>query len=226
MQQNKRRIKIKESNNYGLDRVSMIAEFDGNEEELFKLDLGNVLPVLPLRNMVLFPTAVLPVSVGRESSLQLVREMQEKKGYFAVVCQKDPKLEEPTYKDIYPTGTIAKVIKVFEMPDGHVTALLQGMQRVKVKRFTRTAPYIRGSVERLEEILPAKNDTEYKTILEDCRDTVGKIISEEISNAPIIFIPITIVVAVSAAMSILYAEAFVPVAFAKFSSNVTAKISW
>ena len=175
MQQNKKRIRIKEGNNYGLDRISMIAEFDGNEEELFKLDFGNVLPVLPLRNMVLFPTAVLPVSVGRESSLQLIREMQEKKGYFAVVCQKDPKLEEPTYKDIYPTGTIAKVIKVFEMPDGHVTALLQGMQRVNVKRFTRTAPYIRGSVERMEEILPNKNDTEYNTVLDDCRDTVVKI---------------------------------------------------
>ena len=144
MQQNKKRIKIKESNNYGLDRISMIAEFDGNEEELFKLDFGNVLPVLPLRNMVLFPTAVLPVSVGREASLQLIHEMQEKKGYFAVVCQKDHRVEEPIYKDIYPTGTIAKVIKIFEMPDGHVTALLQGMQRVRVKRFTRTAPYIRG----------------------------------------------------------------------------------
>ena len=84
MQQNKKRIKIKESNSYGLDRISMIAEFDGNEEELFKMDPGSVLPVLPLRNMVLFPTAVLPVSVGRESSLKLIREMYEKKSNFAV----------------------------------------------------------------------------------------------------------------------------------------------
>lgn len=175
MQQNKKRIRIKEGNNYGLDRISMIAEFDGNEEELFKLDLGNVLPVLPLRNMVLFPTAVLPVSVGREASLQLIREMHEKNGYFAVVCQKDHKVEEPIYKDVYPTGTIAKVIKIFEMPDGHVTALLQGMQRVKVKRFTRIAPYIRGSVERLEEILPNKSDAEYNTLLDTCRETIVKI---------------------------------------------------
>ncbi|MBQ5663910.1 MAG: endopeptidase La [Bacteroidaceae bacterium] len=175
MQQNKKRIKIKNSNNYGLDRISMIAEFDGNEEELFKMDPGSVLPVLPLRNMVLFPTAVLPVSVGRESSLKLIREMYEKKSNFAVVCQKDHKVDEPTFKDIYNAGTVAKVIKIFDMPDGNVTALLQGIQRVRIKRFTRTSPYIRGSVERMDEILPNKNDAEYKTLLEDCRDTIIRI---------------------------------------------------
>ena len=100
MQRNKKSLKIKNSDNYGLERISMIAEFDGNEEELFKLDFGGVLPVLPLRNMVLFPTAVLPVSVGRASSLQLVREVYENKGYVAVVCQKDPDVEAPQQKDI------------------------------------------------------------------------------------------------------------------------------
>ena len=174
MQQHKKNFKIKNSNGYGLDRISMIAEFDGNEEELFKLDLGSVLPVLPLRNMVLFPTSVLPVSVGREASLQLIREMSENKGYFAVVCQKDPTNEFPTFKDVYHIGTIAKVIKIFEMPDGHVTALLQGVQRVKIKRFTRTKPYLRGSIERLEEILPDKDNEEYNVLLEDCRNTVLK----------------------------------------------------
>lgn len=175
MQQNKKKFKIKESSSYGMDRISMIAEFEGNEEDLFKLDFGKTMPVLPLRNMVLFPTAVLPVSVGRETSLNLIREMNHNKGYFAVVCQQDPKHNEPSYKDIYPTGTVAKVIKIFDMPDGNVTAILQGIQRVKVKRFTRSQPYIRGSVERLEEILPNKNDDEYKTLLDNCRETIIKI---------------------------------------------------
>ncbi len=174
MQHNKK-IKIKSGNNYGFDRISMIAEFDGNEEDLFKLDLGSVLPVLPLRNMVLFPTAVLPVSVGRESSLKLIREMYEKKGYFAVVCQKDPTKEEPKFDDIYNVATIAKVIKIFEMPDGNLTALLQGVQRVKIKRLTRLNPYLRGSLVRLEEIIPNKNDDEYNAVLEQCRETIIKI---------------------------------------------------
>lgn len=170
-----KKIKIKNSSNYGLERIAMIAEFDGNEEELFKLELGNVLPVLPLRNMVLFPTAVLPVSVGRESSLQLIREMYEKREYFAVVCQKEPTNEDPKFEDVYQVGTVAKVIKLLEMPEGHVTAILQGMQRVKIKRFTRIKPYLRGSVERCEEILPNKKNEEYNTLLEQCRETVIKV---------------------------------------------------
>ena len=87
MQRNKKSLKIKNSDNYGLERISMIAEFDGNEEELFKIDFGGVLPILPLRNMVLFPTAVLPVSVGRASSLQLVREVYENKGDRKASCR-------------------------------------------------------------------------------------------------------------------------------------------
>ncbi|MBR5849353.1 MAG: LON peptidase substrate-binding domain-containing protein, partial [Bacteroidaceae bacterium] len=172
MQRNKKSLKIKNSDNYGLERISMIAEFDGNEEELFKLDFGGVLPVLPLRNMVLFPTAVLPVSVGRASSLQLVREVYENKGYVAVVCQKVPDVEAPQQKDIYKIGTVAKIIKLLEMPGGTFTAILQGLQRVKIKRLTRLTPYLRGSIERQEEILPKKNDEEYLSLIKDCRETV------------------------------------------------------
>lgn len=172
MQRNKKSLKIKNSDNYGLERISMIAEFDGNEEELFKIDFGGVLPILPLRNMVLFPTAVLPVSVGRASSLQLVREVYENKGYVAVVCQKDPEVEAPQQKDIYKIGTVAKIIKLLEMPGGTFTAILQGLQRVKIKRLTRLNPYLRGSIERQEEILPKKNDEEYQSLINDCRETI------------------------------------------------------
>ena len=165
MQRNKKTIRIKNSENYPLERISMIAEFDGNVEELFKLDFGKVLPILPLRNMALFPTAVLPVSVGRESSLKLVHEMYEKKGYIAVVCQKEADKEEPQFKDIYNIGTVAKIVKVLDMPGGTVTAILQGLQRVKINRFTRHTPYLRGSVERLEEIMPSpENEEEFNTL--------------------------------------------------------------
>ncbi len=175
MHHNKKTLKIKNSDNYGLERVSMIAEFDGNEEELFKIDFGSVLPILPLRNMALFPTAVLPVSVGRVSSLELVREVYEKKEYVAVVCQKKADEEEPQFKDIYHTGTVARIVKILEMPNGTVTAILQGLQRVRIKRLTRHTPYLRGSVERLEEILPDKNNEEFNMVLDDCRETMVKI---------------------------------------------------
>ena len=158
-----------------MGRVSMIAEFDGNEEMLFTIELDKVLPVLPLRNMVLFPTAVLPVSVGRESSLRLIEELEKKKGYIAVACQKDAKKDDPDFSDIYDVATVAKIVKVLALPDGTTTAILQGLQRVKITRLTRLKPYMRGSVERLNEIIPDKKNDEYNILVEKCRETAVRI---------------------------------------------------
>ena len=165
---------INEGGRREYSRFSMITEFEGEEKDLFAVDFDKVLPVLPLRNMVLFPAAVLPVSVGRESSLKLIEEAEQKKSYIAVVCQKDPKKEDPTFADIYETGTVAKVIKQMVLPDGTTTAILQGIQRVKITRITRYKPYMRGSVERLEENLPDKDNQEYNLIVEECRNTAVK----------------------------------------------------
>ena len=112
---------------------SMIADFDGNESGLFDSTLDDVLPVLPLRNMVLFPTVVMPVTVGRKSSLKLVQSASADGKQIAVFCQKDPDVENPGLNDLYSVGVLAKIIRVFDMPDQTTTVVLQGLQRIKLK---------------------------------------------------------------------------------------------
>lgn len=157
-------------------RFSMIAEFEGNEENLLKVEFDKVLPVLPLRNMVLFPTSILPVAVGRESSLQLIEEAERTKGYIAVVCQKEPKIEVPGLNDIYEVGTVGKIIKLIKLPDGSATALLQGYRRVRIKRIIRKKPYLRGSVEPIEEMFPDESNKEYEIVVEKCLSTAVRIL--------------------------------------------------
>ena len=120
---------------------SLIADFNEGgfkyEEDEFT---GMQMPVLPLRNMVLFPTTVLPVSVGRESSLKLIRKLEKSKGVMAVVCQRDPSTDDPGLEDLYPVGTTARIIRVFDLPDHSTTVILQGMQRIELKDIVRTSP--------------------------------------------------------------------------------------
>ena len=88
---------------------SVIADFEGNEEQLMDIEVEEVLPILPLRNMVLFPGVFMPVSVGRKSSLKLVREAEKKNSYIAVVCQKVAETETPLFEDLHTIGTVAKL---------------------------------------------------------------------------------------------------------------------
>ena len=97
---------------------SVIADFEGNEEQLMDIEVNEILPILPLRNMVLFPGVFMPVSVGRKASMKLVREAEKKGAYIGVVCQKDMNTEDPKIEDLYATGVVADIVRVLEMPDG------------------------------------------------------------------------------------------------------------
>ena len=121
---------------------SMIADFDGNESGLFDSQLDEVVPVLPLRNMVLFPTVVMPVTVGRKSSLKLIQNASANGKQIAVFCQKDPDTENPGMNDLYSVGVLAKVIRVFDMPDQTTTVVLQGMQRIKLCSIINDQPFL------------------------------------------------------------------------------------
>src|SRR5574344_2179513 len=94
--------------------ISMVADFSGNEESLFETELDDEMAILPLRNMVLFPGVLLPVSVGRESSLILVKKAESKHKSIGVVCQKDPNVERPAASDLYKVGTVARVVRILE----------------------------------------------------------------------------------------------------------------
>ena len=153
---------------------SMIADFDGNENGLFESNMDDVVPVLPLRNMVLFPTVVMPVTVGRKSSLKLIQNASADGKQIAVFCQKDPDTENPGLNDLYSVGVLAKVIRVFDMPDQTTTVVLQGMQRIKLRSIINDQPYLIGTAELFPEVLPPTRSKEFKAIVDSCKDAAIK----------------------------------------------------
>ena len=122
--------------------------------------------VLPLRNMVLFPSMTMPVSVGREKSMQLIREASENHSPIAVFCQFDSRVEDPGEKDLYRTGTIASIVKVLELPDGSTNVILQGRSACSLEKITRVQPYLHGNVSLVEDKLPLAGDKEFEVLLQ------------------------------------------------------------
>lgn len=166
----KKRYYLNDIENRSENSFSVIADFEGNVEQLMDIEVDDVLPVLPLRNMVLFPGVFMPVSVGRKSSLKLVREAEKKNLYIAVVCQKTADTENPQLEDLHTIGTVAKILRVLHMPDQSTTIILQGSKRVELKEVVETEPYLKGRVATLKEELPAKNDKEFQALVEACKD--------------------------------------------------------
>lgn len=153
---------------------SLIADFEGDISELFTMRPEGTLPILPLRNMMLFPGVVTPVSVGRESSLKLVAHAAKTNCMIGVVCQRDAEVENPQAEDLYPTGVLAKVMRVLELPDGTTTVILQGFGRFELGEISRVRPYLRALCHPLEENLPEEGDKEYQVMSEACRDQTIK----------------------------------------------------
>lgn len=155
---------------------SLIADFDGDISSLFDKEIEEILPVLPLRNMMLFPGVVAPVSVGRESSRKLVQQAVKSGSLIAVTTQLDSTVETPTAKDLYPIGVVAKVMRVIELPDGVLTVILQSYSRFRFGEVTRMKPYMRAHVEKIPEILPEADDREYTALVDTCKDSTIRLI--------------------------------------------------
>ena len=149
---------------------SVIADFEGSEEQLMNVKVDDELPILPLRNMVLFPGIFMPVSIGRKSSLKLIRDAERRDTYIGVVCQKNAETEIPLLDDLHSVGTIAKIIRTLEMPDQSTTVILQGLRRVNLQELVKLEPYLTGKVEALSDELPAKDDKEFQALVEAVKD--------------------------------------------------------
>lgn len=150
---------------------SLVADFEGDESSVFDVKVDEILPILPLRNMVLFPGVVMPVAVGRKSSLKLINIANKQSDqYIGVVCQLAPETEKPGFDDLYHIGTIAKIVRVLELPDQSITIILQGLGRFELERITTVKPYLMGEVHQLEEILPEKGKKEFEVLTETCRE--------------------------------------------------------
>ncbi len=143
----------------------------------FKVKIGDTLPILPLRNMVLFPTAIMPVGIGRKASLEVVKKAVENRSYIAVFCQKEADVENPEYNDLYKYGVVAKVIRMFDMPNNKTTVILQGMFRIKLLSTYKENSILHGNVEDVSERLPRTPNKEFTMLMKNCREKAHKLIS-------------------------------------------------
>lgn len=157
--------------------VPILTECDVDDDFMDGIEnIGNEIPILPLRNMVLFPGIAMPVMIGRQKSLRLAKEVQGKKILIGVVCQKDRETDDPGMDDLYNIGVIAEVVRVLDMPDGTTTAILQGKKRFELKELTQTEPYLKGKVELLEDVVPDKKDREFEALISTIKDLTIKML--------------------------------------------------
>ncbi len=154
------------------DIIPIIA--DGDDKDLKNIEVPDVLPILPLRNTVLFPGVVLPITVGREASLELIRDVNNGNKLLGTVAQKDYTVDLPKITDIYTIGTVAEILKILEMPDGSTSVIIQGKRRYRISEFVSETPYFKAKVEPLEDILP-ENDNEFSAIVGSLKDLSIKI---------------------------------------------------
>ena len=138
--------------------------------------VGDTIPILPLRNMVLFPGVALPVIIGRPKSMRLIKEAVHKKSLIGVVCQKEMGTEDPILEDLYTTGVIADIVRVLEMPDGSTTVILQGKKRFELNELTETDPYLSGKITVLEDTKPDKTDREFEALISTIKDLTIKML--------------------------------------------------
>ena len=149
------------------------------DSSLLKLDesqLPDAIPVLALRNAVVFPGTVFPVTIGREKSIRLIRDAESREGVLGAVPQTDVTVEDPAEGDLAPYGTVCKVVKTLEMPDGSLTAILQGFKRVHVDAVIATEPYLVARVSYEEDYLPKQDEQEMKVLADALKERAGEII--------------------------------------------------
>ena len=123
-------------------RHHVIPIVTGGDEVLEEVNVPEILPILTLRSSVLFPGAITPITVGREKSIRLVREVNERNGLLGAVLQRESEVEDPAPDDMYKVGTAARIIKILEMPNGNLTVILNGLEKIEVKEYVSTEPYL------------------------------------------------------------------------------------
>lgn len=149
-----------------------------DEEEIDKEDLPDVLPILPLRNTVLFPGVVIPITAGRDKSIKLIKEANNGNKTIGVVSQKEEGVENPSLKDINRVGVVARILRVLKMPDGNTTVILQGKKRFEINEIVEETPYITAKVKEVPEARPVKENKEFSAIIDSIKDLALEIIKE------------------------------------------------
>ncbi|WP_339847267.1 endopeptidase La [uncultured Dokdonia sp.] len=171
-----------------LDRLSL-QEIDGDaeliplmtpedEEAINNEELPESLPILPLRNTVLFPGVVIPISAGRDTSIKLIDEANKGGKVIGVVAQKDEEVENPSEDDIHKVGVVARILRVLKMPDGNVTVIIQGKKRFEVDQVTQVEPYMKATIKEYVEVRPEAGDQGFKAVIDSIKELSLKIIQD------------------------------------------------
>jgi len=147
-----------------------------DEEEINKEDLPETLPILPLRNTVLFPGVVIPITAGRDASIKLINEANNGSKIIGVVSQKDEEVENPTSKDINKVGVVARILRVLKMPDGNTTVIIQGKKRFQITQVVTEEPYMNATVAEVPDNRPEQDNAEFGAIIESIKDLALQII--------------------------------------------------
>lgn len=157
------------------DYITLISDED--EELLSKTEVPAIVPLLPLRNSVLFPGVIIPITVGRKKSIKLIRDAYKGNKLVGAVAQKDMETDDPLLNDLYKVGTVAKIIKILEMPDGATSVIIQGKKRFAVNELIAEEPYLQASVNGLEDLMPKKRGNQYEALIGSLKDLSLKIIN-------------------------------------------------
>ncbi len=156
---------------------SMIADIEGDYGDLLKsTDTPASLPILAVRNLVLFPGVVSPILIGRESSMNLVKRADKNNIIIGIVCQRDPETDEPGKNDLYDYGVYARVVKILTLPNGNITAIVQGFGRLHLDEISRKKPYLYGKATPAMETVPGKDDSEFNAAIDDLRQMTNEYI--------------------------------------------------
>ena len=150
----------------------MVADFDGDIDSLFEVSHDGEMPIIATRNIVLHPGVLTPIMVTRESTLALVKKLKKKPDLaFAVICQRDPSVDEPELEDLYEYGVFGKLVKIFDIPGmgSNVTIVIQALSRCHLESITKKTPFLMGELTTAKEQMPEKNDTEYKMAIDDVK---------------------------------------------------------
>jgi len=147
-----------------------------DEKEIIKENLPKTLPILSLRNTVLFPGVVIPITASRDKSIQLIKDANNFNKLIGVVAQKNEKIEDPKPNQIYKVGTVAKILKVLQMPDGNTTVIIQGKKRFEIDRIISKEPYITANIKDVPEVNPGIDNSEFNAIIDSIKDLSLEII--------------------------------------------------
>ncbi len=147
-----------------------------DEEEMDREEVPETLPILPLRNTVLFPGVVIPITAGRDTSIALIKAANQGSKTIGVVAQRDASVEAPSVEDVYEIGTVARILRVLQMPDGNTTIIIQGKKRFKLNAIVQEKPFMVASVSEMKEKKPAPNNKEFEAIVDGIKELALKII--------------------------------------------------